>query len=694
MRRLSSFVLVSPWITLAAALVIGAVIAFIPQIVRAQTPNVPAYPSCPAGTLEVLKFGPGSLHRPDVLEATYPFNAPAGVSPNGHVLVWQGEGHAWDAGCQEGPNNDGGVFPCDQNQTEEIIVFSLNAAVIGQFVDHSPARDDTNTYYEFPVTQLVAGSNELKLDHLNQGNTANSVFYKGVVCALVSQEPLGEIGDYVWHDANQDGLQNDGGSAAGVGGVKVNLYRAADNSLVDTTQTSATGAYAFTNLPAGNYYVVFEAPTGYTFTAQNAGSNKALDSDANVTTGRTANFSLAAGEINTTIDAGLITAQASSPGIQIIKYTNGQDANTPTGPVVAIGSTVTWTYEVRNTGNVPLHSVTVSDNIAGVTPVLISGDANGNSLLDLTEVWLFRATGTATAGQYANIGTATGTPPSGPPVQDTDPSHYFGVNPQEADRPGITVVKYTNGQDANTPTGPAVEVGTTVTWTYEVRNTGNVALSNVSVTDNIPGVNPTFVSGDTNGNNQLDLGEVWLFRATGVATAGQYSNIGTAVGQPPSGGPVSDTDPSHYLGLVPSIEIIKYTNGEDADVAPGPFISSGDPVTWTYTVRNTGDLPLSNIVVTDNIAGVNPTYVSGDTNGNSILELTEIWLYQAVGVAIEGQYANIGTVEGRSPAGVTVTDDNPSHYFGDVVLPPTNLPVDEQPNAQRRLFLPAIQRAD
>jgi hypothetical protein len=81
---------------------------------------------------------------------------------------------------------------------------------------------------------------------------------------------------------------------------------------------------------------------------------------------------------------------------------------------------------------VPLSNVTVTDNIPGVNPVYVSGDANTNNLLDLTEVWLFRATGVAVAGQYANIGTTTGTPPTGPNVTDDDPSHYFGQNPQLA----------------------------------------------------------------------------------------------------------------------------------------------------------------------------------------------------------------------------------------------------------------------
>ena len=43
--------------------------------------------------------------------------------------------------------------------------------------------------------------------------------------------------------------------------------------------------------------------------------------------------------------------------------------------------------------------------------------------------------------------------------------------------PAIVIEKATNGEDADTPTGPMVEVGDPVTWTYVVTNTGNVTLT-------------------------------------------------------------------------------------------------------------------------------------------------------------------------------------------------------------------------
>jgi uncharacterized repeat protein (TIGR01451 family) len=114
------------------------------------------------------------------------------------------------------------------------------------------------------------------------------------------------------------------------------------------------------------------------------------------------------------------------PSIVIKKYTNGEDADVPTGPVVPVGSTVTWTYVVTNTGNVPLSAVAVNDSDLGA----ITCPANS---LAVGATMTCSATGLAVAGQYANLGDVTGTDPTGKQVVDDDPSHYFGA----ADEPEL-----------------------------------------------------------------------------------------------------------------------------------------------------------------------------------------------------------------------------------------------------------------
>jgi len=350
--------------------------------------------------------------------------------------------------------------------------------------------------------------------------------------------------------------------------------------------------------------------------------------------------------------------------IDIEKATNGDDADEPTGPYVTPGGAVEWTYVVRNTGNVPLTNVTVTDD--QVDAASIDCDATGGNVvagpLAPDDTFTCVATGTATVGQYANLGTVTGIDPLQTEVTDEDASHYFGAVP------AIDIEKATNGDDADEAPGPLVPVDGDVEWTYVVTNTGNVPLTNVTVTDDQ--VDAASIDCDGTGSNviagPLEPDDTFSCVATGTATAGQYENTGTVVGTDPTDTDVTDDDPSHYFGVASAVDIEKATNGDDADEAPGPLVPVGGDVEWTYVVTNTGNVPLTNVMVTDDQVGA--ADIDCDSTGSNVipgpLEPEASFTCVATGTAIVGQYENLGTVTAFDPLDEEVTDDDPSHYFG------------------------------
>jgi len=221
----------------------------------------------------------------------------------------------------------------------------------------------------------------------------------------------------------------------------------------------------------------------------------------------------------------------------------------------------------------------------------------------------------------------------------------------------VAIRKLTNGEDADSPPGPYIPVGQPVTWTYSITNTGNITLTAVTAVDDQAGVTPECPG------SQLGPQESMECTANGVAVAGQYENLGTVTAEPPVGDPVEATDPSHYFGLAASIELTKRTNQEDADIAPGPYISVGRPVTWTYAITNTGNITLTSVTAVDDQAGVIPDCPASQLGPQESMECT------ASGVAVAGQYENIGTANGSPPVGDPVGDSDPSHYFGLIAEP-------------------------
>ena len=237
--------------------------------------------------------------------------------------------------------------------------------------------------------------------------------------------------------------------------------------------------------------------------------------------------------------------------------------------------------------------------------------------------------------------------------------------------PEIDIEKATNGFDADNPTGPELQLGDDVTWTYVVTNTGDVPLENVVVTDDKLGIIANIVD-QGNGDAILDIDEVWTYEATGTAECGQYVNVADVVGYY-GVIPVTDEDPSHYIvRCEPDIDIEKHTNGQDADYPAGPQIDVGETITWEYFVTNTGNVPLNNIVVEDDVIGtIGDAKITDKGNGDDILDVGETWTYVVTDTLEEciPQYENIADVSGVAADGTIVTDEDPSHFHCQPVVP-------------------------
>ena len=158
--------------------------------------------------------------------------------------------------------------------------------------DYSATVIDPSNSYEFWTFQEYVKS--------------TNVWGVGVTQILV-QPPAG-IGDRVWWDENENGIQDS--SEQGIAGVTVHLLSSGGTQLASTI-TDTQGNYWFDDRSSGTYVVEYVLPVTYEFTSQNTGSDDTVDSDANVTTGRTNSFFFTSGTRVDQFDAGLVQQNSS-----------------------------------------------------------------------------------------------------------------------------------------------------------------------------------------------------------------------------------------------------------------------------------------------------------------------------------------------------------------------------------------------
>ena len=374
----------------------------------------------------------------------------------------------------------------------------------------------------------------------------------------------------------------------------------------DVSSNSFSGSEAGTTitLKAGTYTVSEGAHDGYT-------SSLSTDCVGTIDIGQTKTCTVTNDDI-------------AHPNIHVVK----------TGPATAHeGDTVAYQFAVTNTGDTTLSGTTVSDNIAG-NATYQSGDTGSDQIMQKGETWIFTVQYHIPSNQTANIvniGTSCAFDPAQTKVCDTD-THTLDVL-----HPAIKVVK----------SGPMYGYGgQLIGYTFVVTNIGDTTLSSVYIDDNIAlaeqcDATTLAPAASTNCTASFLIPNSQIANVVNTVTAYGTDSLSRTV----------TAQDNHTLDVIhPAIHVVK----------TGPATAhEGDTVSYTFTVTNAGDIPLSNLTVQDNIAPTS-TYQSGDTNSDGILDLNETWIYTAPYTIPANQTANVVntvTACGLDPIQATIQVD-------------------------------------
>jgi hypothetical protein len=168
-----------------------------------------------------------------------------------------------------------------------------------------------------------------------------------------------------------------------------------------------------------------------------------------------------------------------------------------------------------------------------------------------------------------------------------------------------------------------------VTYHYAVKNFLQEApLTDVRVSDN-KCAPVKFISGDDNGNGELDYGETWIYACTtklsttteSIATATGIANNITASHEAYATVVVGSNNPPPLVNIV-NITKVAY---------PLSLPVGGGEVAFTYKVTNPGLVPLNDVTVTDDNCSAMSGEL-GDTNNNHFLDPNEVWIYTCTAI--------------------------------------------------------------
>lgn len=201
---------------------------------------------------------------------------------------------------------------------------------------------------------------------------------------------------------------------------------------------------------------------------------------------------------------------------------------------------------------------------------------------------------------------------------------------------GVTIASILFRKD-----GPAsASVGDKVRYGLTVSNTGNVVLQNVTIDDDMLG---TITVGSL-AVTQTDT--FYRYYTITEDDPNPLVNTATATGSDSAGTSVTDKN-DHSIAIVPEVLDIKKAGPASA--------KSGETITYTFTVENTGNEDLNNGEVTDPLFGPDWSWDFGDLTSGETKTSTQTY---TITDADTFPLTNTATVTAFDGAALEVTDED------------------------------------
>jgi uncharacterized repeat protein (TIGR01451 family) len=371
---------------------------------------------------------------------------------------------------------------------------------------------------------------------------------------------------------------------------------------------------------------------------------------------------------------------------------------------IAPGDTASYTIAVTNDGDGPARTLTVTDDLPGGITWTMPTPTDGCTI---TEGALHCTAASLAAGATFSV-TVSGAIPAttcGPLAPNTATAVADNADAVTSAPVTVTVTCPAGLVVTKTVDADEVAAGVDIGFTATVTNNGLGAANGVTLTDDLPANVGLAWSIDTDqsdagcqiadGTLTCDFGtieatgsrSVHIVSPTTDASCGTVSNTVTAAAtNEPDADPANLTaTASITVTCSPAIAMVKTaTDGLGTEINTADV---GDTITYAYDITNTGGVPLSNIILTDdhfpdsgNLCPADTTLAANDGvdgSGDDEIVCTAAYLVGETDTTdVDGlALTNTATVSGQPAVGEAVTATDDATVNINEVLTPCGFPV-------------------
>ncbi|MBP4143062.1 gliding motility-associated C-terminal domain-containing protein, partial [Flavobacterium sp. P4023] len=366
----------------------------------------------------------------------------------------------------------------------------------------------------------------------------------------------------------------------------------------------------------------------------------------------------------TIITTNAILTVIKKPSIALVKTGVFMDDNND--GFAQVGEKIMYTFSVTNTGDMTVNSINVTDAMVGliVSNTMIPSLAGGMTDNSITGIYVLTQTD-IDAGQVTNTAVVKGKDPKGNEVIDISGTDLNNDTPTITfltQKGSVAITK--DGVYVDSDNNGVVNVGDKIRYNFVVTNTGNVTLTNVTVSDPLPGVilsgAPINLNiGTSNSTNfvgtysitQADIDNGVVYNLASVTGTTPFGSKVTASSTDPN--PCTDCSPKPnctdctitLLTQTPNLKVIKTASTTGYSLV-------GDTISYTIEVKNTGNTTLYRVVVTDPLTGLNTT-IASLSPGISKLFNENYSVTKAD--LVNNSVTNTATASGLTPGNITIS---------------------------------------